>query len=189
MDLTEIRDSGEMSYRLFPIRLLACLLALSLAAIVADAPALKRAYTAAPGPAWAWARTAVDPKAHALAHAWAAIRDEDGRAATRWAVNSLSHGRMNGYGWLALAWARAQEGDAPNARAALAQSYALAPTSMPLAQSRTALAQRWWPEMDSAERHRLLKEVRVARGLDAAAFNRLAEDVPRLAILHQMAAP
>lgn len=170
---------------LWTVRALAIVLSLALGAVAARAPALQADYRPV-GADWAErARTSIDPKAYALAHASRALAARD-PAAARWARRALERAPGNAYAWLTLAWALALNGEDAGARAALATSYRFAPRSMPLAQSRAALAQRWWPEMPLADRRRLIDETRVARGIDPAAFNRMAALVPRLAAIHRL---
>ena len=126
-------------------------------------------------------------KEYALARAWQAVREGDGDRAAVFAHRSLAAAPENAYAWLALAWAEALAGRDNSGIAALERSYALAPRSMPLAPSRAALAQRWWPRLSIERRKALLDEVRIARGLDAHAFNQAAAKAPRLSILHRMA--
>ena len=123
---------------------------------------------------------------YALARSWREVRAGDGPAAANWARESVSRAPRSAYAMLALAWGEALSGEDAKSRAALTRTYELAPRSTPLAVSRASLAQRWWPIMDEDERERLLEEVRIARGLDAHAFNLLAEDVPRLKTLYEL---
>jgi len=155
--------------------------------VLVDAPILKSGYQPVPTPTGETAQLMFDEKEYALAHAWDAVRSGDGDRATTYAHRSLAAAPENAYAWLALAWAEAISGDDGAGMAALEQSYQLAPRSMPLAPSRVALAQRWWPQLSVERRHALLEEVRMARGLDAHAFNLAAAEAPRLAILNQMA--
>lgn len=157
--------------------------ALSLA--LARAPVLAPGYRLVEGPRAETARRMFDEKEYALAHAWDAVRRDDPWA-VYWAQRSIAAAPDNAYAWLALAWARAIVGNDADGRAALDHSYKLAPRSMPLAVSRAALAQRWWPDLNPDQRRRLLEEVRIARGLDAHAFNVAAAKAPRLALLHRM---
>lgn len=155
--------------------------------VLAQAPVMQAEYAPPPLPRGESARIAFDQKEYALAQAWAAIRAEDGEQAAQWAERSLAAGPENAYAWLALAWAKGLGGDDQGGIAALEESYRLAPRSMPLAVSRVTLAQAWWPRLTIERRHAVLEEVRIARGLDAHAFNLAAKDAPRLALLHQLA--
>lgn len=140
------------------------------------------------GMGWAEAASTMFDRAdYALARSWRAVEAGDGEAARHWARESLDHASGNAYASLALAWGGALSGDDVAARTALAESYRLAPKSQPLAVSRVALAQRWWPEMNDEDRLSLLEEVRIARGLDAHRFNQIAEETPRLRVLHDIA--
>ena len=155
--------------------------------VLANAPVLQSGYQPVVAPRGEVARLMFDEKEYALAHAWRAVRENDGDRAVVYAHRSLAAAPQNAYAWLALAWAEALAGRDDAGIAALERSYALAPRSMPLAASRVALAQRWWPRLSLERRRSLLEEVRIARGLDAHAFNQAAAQAPRLAILHRMA--
>ena len=155
--------------------------------VLAGAPVLQSGYQPVPAPRGDAARLMFNEKEYALAHAWRAVRSGDGDRAAIYAHRSLAAAPNNAYGWLALAWAEALAGRDEAGIAALERSYQLAPRSMPLAPSRVALAQRWWPRLSLERRRSLLEEVRIARGLDAHAFNQAAAQAPRLAILHRMA--
>lgn len=155
--------------------------------VLVDAPILQSGYQPVPAPRGEAARLMFDEKEYALAHAWAAVRDNDGDRAAVYAHRSLAAAPQNAYAWLALAWAEALAGRDEAGVAALERSYKLAPRSMPLAASRVALAQRWWRRLTVDRRRNLLEEVRIARGLDAHAFNQAAAKAPRLSILHRMA--
>ena len=155
--------------------------------VFANAPILQTGYQPVPAPPGETARLMFNEKEYALAHAWAAIRQNDGPRAAVYAHRSLAAAPENAYGWLALAWAEALSGQDEAGIAALERSYELAPRSMPLAVSRVALAQRWWPRLSLDQRKALLGEVKIARGLNAHAFNQAAAEAPRLAILHRMA--
>lgn len=176
-----------MKWDRLPVLALLALGALSLGMVFSKAPMLDVDYRTAPGVRAEWARTAVERKEYALAHAWAAVRAKDGPRATILARDSLNAAPMNAYAWLALAWGEALSEREEEARSALDRSYELAPRSMALAQSRVALAQRWWQDLDLKARLALLEEIRIARGLDAHAFNLAAAEEPRLAILHKLA--
>ena len=123
---------------------------------------------------------------YALVRSWEAARREDGETASAWAKRSLHASPGNAYAALALAWGEALRGDEAAARDALEESYELAQRSTPLAPSRVALAVRWWPELSDDARARLLEEARVARGLDAHAFNTLASADPRLGAVYDL---
>ncbi len=155
--------------------------------VLVDAPILQSGYQPVVAPRGEAARLMFNEKEYALAHAWEAVRENDGERAAIYAHRSLAAAPENAYAWLALAWAEALAGRDEAGIAALERSYALAPRSMPLAASRAALAQRWWPRLSLDRRRSLLEEVRIARGLDAHAFNQAAAKAPRLAILHRMA--
>ncbi len=155
--------------------------------VLADAPVLKSGYQPVSAPRGEIARLMFDEKEYALAHAWQAVRNSQGDRAAIYARRSLAAAPENAYAWLALAWAEALAGRDEAGIAALERSYHLAPRSMPLAVSRVALAQRWWPQLSVERRTALLEEVRIARGLDAHAFNLAASEAPRLRILHRMA--
>lgn len=159
----------------------------AIAWVLADAPVLQSGYQPVAAPRGETARLMFNEKEYALAHAWEAVRAGDGDRAAVFAHRSLAAAPNNAYAWLALAWAEALAGRDDAGIAALERSYALAPRSMPLAVSRVALAQRWWPRLSIERRKALLEEVRIARGLDAHAFNLAAAEAPRLAILHRMA--
>ncbi len=155
--------------------------------VLVDAPVLKSGYQPVPAPRGETARLMFNEKEYALAHAWQAVRAGDGDRAATYAHRSLAAAPENAYAWLALAWAEALKGGDDAGIAALERSYQLAPRSMPLAASRVVLAQRWWPKLPLERRRALLDEVKVARGLDAHAFNVAAASAPRLGILHRMA--
>jgi len=159
--------------------------AAALTFVLANAPKLGPGYRSVDGPRAETPRRMFDEKEYALAHAWSAVRQGDPRA-VYWARRGIAAAPDNAYAWLALAWGLAIDGKEPDARAALDRSYRLAPRSMPLAVGRTALGQRWWPELNPNQRRRLLEEVRIARGLDAHAFNMAAVKAPRLALLYRM---
>ena len=168
----------------WPTYLLIAVFALALGAAAARAPIVAGAPSINGLSAAEAASTMFDRSEYALARSWRAARDGDGEEARRWARESLSHAPGNAYAALALAWGETIAGDEEAGREALAQSYRLAPRSTPLAASRVALAQRWWPQMTDEERARLVREVRIARGVDAHRFNLIAVDVPRLKVLH-----
>lgn len=155
--------------------------------VLVDAPVLKSGYQPVPAPRGEAARLMFDEKEYALAHAWQAVRSGDGDRAAIYAHRSLAAAPENAYAWLALAWAEALANRDESGIAALERSYQLAPKSMPLAASRVVLAQRWWPQLPMERRQALLAEVKVARGLDAHAFNIAAAAAPRHGILHRMA--
>ncbi len=155
--------------------------------VLAGAPILQSGYRPVPAPPGEAARLMFNEKEYALSHAWAAVRENDGARAAVYAHRSLAAAPENAYAWLALAWAEALAGQDDAGIVALERSYELAPRSMPLAVSRVALAQRWWPLLSVERRTALLDEVRIARGLNAHAFNLAAAEAPRLRILHRMA--
>ena len=155
--------------------------------VLSNAPILRSDYAPPFAPRGEAASMAFDQKEYALAHAWDAIRQNEGERALIWAERSLGAAPDNAYAWLALAWAKGLSGDDEGGLAALEQSYRLAPRSMPLAVSRVSLAQEWWPLLTADRRRALLDEVRIARGLDAHAFNIAAKTAPRLALLHRLA--
>ena len=69
---------------------------------------------------------------------------------------ALAEGPANGYAWLVLAWAEYIAGHEARARDALAASWRWTPYSRNLSLSRALLESRWWPELASSERERLL---------------------------------
>ena len=174
--------ASRLSFGAF-IALFSLALGLSLyrAPILSGAPMIEEMETAEA------ASVMFDRADYALARSWRASKDGDSEAARRWARESVARSPGNAYAALALAWGETLAGDERAGRDALERSYRLAPRSTPLAVSRVSLAQRWWPEMSDDERERLLVEVRIARGFDAAAFNRLAEETPRLRALFDLA--
>lgn len=134
------------------------------------------------------ARLLFEPAPFASYMARRALGAGNGAGAAIWARRGIARAPHDAYLHLSLAWGEALAGEDEAARAALLRSYELAPRSIALAQSRAALAQKWWPTMAQDERMRLLEEIRVARGFDAAAFNRIAERTPRLRALHDLSA-
>lgn len=100
---------------------------------------------------------------------------------------ALAEGPANGYAWLVLAWAEYIAGHEAHARAALAASWRWTPYSRNLSLSRALLESRWWPELASGERERLLDELlRANRGQRAAFAEERAGDA-RLAALWRLA--
>lgn len=174
-------------FRSLPVQLLCALSALAISVSIWRAPVVRHAAPLDGLSAEAAARVMFDRSEYALERSWRAAAARDGDAAARWAGRSLGHAPVNAYATLALAWAETLRGRDDDARAALERSYAFAPRSIPLAASRVALAQRWWPGMNLAERQRTMAEARVARGLDPQSYNQYASETPRLEAIHRLA--
>ncbi len=108
-------------------------------------------------------------------------------AAAEHARTALAEGPANGYAWLMLAWAEYLNGHEASAHAALAASWLWTPYSQNLSLSRALLESRWWPELTSNERERLLDELlRSNRGHGTAFAEERARDA-RLAALWRLA--
>ena len=103
------------------------------------------------------------------------------------ARTALAEGPASGYGWLMLAWTEYLTGHDDRARDALAASWRWTPHSRSLSLSRALLESRWWPELSSGERERLLDELlRASRGHRAAFAVERARDA-RIAALWRLA--
>ena len=109
------------------------------------------------------------------------------QTAAEHARTALAEGPASGYAWLVLAWAEYIDGHEAGARDALAASWRWTPYSQNLSLSRALLESRWWPDLTSGERERLLDELlRADRGHRAAFAEERARDA-RLAALWRLA--
>ena len=82
------------------------------------------------------------------------------------ARQALAEGPTNPYAWLYLAWAEKLAGRDEDARAALSASWRWAPYSRNIALSRAQLATQWWPDLEPADRERVLNDVLVAYAVE-----------------------
>ncbi len=158
------------------------------------------ARVAAPQPADDWRagtlRALYEVKEYrlAMAQSWLTAANDaepDERAAlaeiaAEHARTALAEGPANGYSWLVLAWAEYIDGHEAGARDALAASWRWTPYSQNLSLSRALLESRWWPELTSSERERLLDELlRANRGHGTTFAEERARDA-RLAALWRL---
>jgi hypothetical protein len=109
------------------------------------------------------------------------------QTAAEHARTALAEGPANGYAWLMLAWAEYIDGDEAGARDALAASRRWTPYSRNLSLSRALLESRWWPELTSSERERLLDELLRAKVGQHAEFAEERAKDARLAALWGLA--
>lgn len=131
----------------------------------------------------------------AMAQAWLAAANEatpGARAAfsvtaAQHARAALAEGPANGYSWLVLAWTDYNSGDEAGARDALAASRRWTPYSRNLSLSRALLESRWWPDLTSSQRERLLDDLLRANIGHRAAFAEARGRDARLATLWGLA--
>ena len=95
--------------------------------------------------------------------------------------------RVEGFAWLALAWAERLSGRDGPALEALSRSWIWAPQSRTLSLRRVVLASIYWPELDAPARARLLAEMRFANQSHPVLFQRLLGVDPRTATLWRIA--
>ncbi len=100
---------------------------------------------------------------------------------------ALGEGPASGFAWLALGWAERLSGRHGPAREALRRSWRWAPQSRTLSLRRIVLAGSYWPDLDPADRNRLVAEMRFANQSHRARFRALLDADTRTRALWRIA--